>query len=682
MGTGATSHAVSDPLNREAAAPVQATPLQLIKDALEGANFSAATDPSQTTPTAKISVAKVLGRGLSWASRVGRALNSERIALHVSEQVLPLAIAWLGAKVAPLAIKVQATGAGLEDLTALLGGVAGFAVAELAINARRRYVDQVADKRIFRALHEDILHTGIALSPALLEQGAVQNKITKARENLWPLAQHVNSFFSGSASVVGLGITAAALIPVSPQLATVAGLIGVWRIIQAHRYGNERTITEDVLAEPRRQMWYSGWPLRDPEGLQGMKHLVRAGIAAKKNVHEMKQIDDAGLLLERRQTTRSLFSDAGVVATTTAATAYGLFSYISGDLKLDAALFVGAAAALFATKVKSFSDSVGQWVSTKGLVENVHALIELSATTAKRQRELPPAEIKHFTSAPGIKLEDVSVSVEAKKKDEPAGRTLSILQHISLDVKPGEFIGIVGGSGAGKTTLVKLLLGAIDASGGNVEIGSRPIQDIPLAELRANTGYLPQKFWNYMGRTIQANIAIGNPIWDEDASIENAVRDSGLAELMQRNHFGLDTVIGPEFTNGRNLSGGEGHLVALARSLAKQGKILVLDEPTNGLDPDIAQSVVEHVRELDGVTRLLVSHDMGLVRGCDRILVLAKQNAEDDNSPGQIEAFGTHDELMERSETYRRFFSGQASQFEPRPRSGLDSDGFAANNPA
>jgi ABC-type multidrug transport system fused ATPase/permease subunit len=649
-----------------AGVPVESAqaPVDLLRMALKQQNLPAI--PASTgvaLDQESRSVAATMRQSFTWAKSAGTAMLCTRLALDLTSQVLPLAMTWLGATAVPLAIQVQQTGKGLPTLFATMAGVLGLGLLQNLAGAGSRYLDVISNNRIFRRFHVEVLDAGTDLSPAMLDSPSVQDKITKVRENLGSLAGNVNSLLSASVQTIGLVVTAGSLAVVSPLLSGAVAMLGVLRVMYAYRFGNEQKVLEDILAEPRRQMWYSSWPLRDPEGILGIKDLLRAKELSKANVREMAEVDSASEFVHQRQVLRGLTVDTGVAMAAGVATTVGLLAYIFGSMTLKEALFLSAATSVFAAGVHNFTTNISTWVASKHFVDETMGLLALAAKSRGREAELPADQIKRYSSAPRIKIENVSVVAERTDKVSGLVQKAEILKKISLDIKPGEFIGIVGQSGAGKTTLIKLLLGALEAREGKVTIADKPISEIPLAEIRANSSYLPQSYWNYRGRSVYHNIVIGNPIWDRDADITAAVNNSGLAEIMRTNGFKLHTILGPEFTNGRNLSGGENQAVALARSLAKSGKLIVLDEPTSKLDPDIAERVVEHLRGLNDTTRVLVSHDMGLVRKCDRIVVIAKSDPGNEQSPGYIEACGTHKELLESSATYKRFFGKQAAKF-------------------
>lgn len=642
--------------------PTVSTPLEAVKSALS--DLSKRSASSESSPTQEIenpTVKDTIAQALKWAKRCGAGLNTARIALSIIESTIPIGIAYLSAKLVPSVVEIARTGSGLGELNLVLGLLAIAGVTQVTIGALRSRVEARCDARLFQNLHHDLLEAGIHLSPQQLEQPLIQNKITKVRENLGKLQENVKSLYGMvTQSVVLLG-TAAALIPVSPSVAGVLTLLGVWGGFQAYRHGLESSVAEDKLADPRRQMWYSGWVLRDPSGLQNIKMSLRAGAFASKNVDEMKALDDAQLYVSDRHNTRTSLNALGIATVGSIATAYGLYSHIAGEISLAAALFMGAATGLFAARVATFSDTLGTWISSGFFVAEACGLQALSKKSKPREKELSPNEIDRWKAAPSITLDNVTVSASMRDRATDKEETRPILKNIKIDIRSCEFIGIVGCTGAGKTTLTKLLLGVRESSAGYIKVDDKPLVQIPLAELRANTSYLPQQWWNYAGKTVEQNIRIGNPIWEEDADIAHAVRDSGLEEVMRINGFNLKAVVGQEFRNGRQLSGGEMQLVALASALAKQGQLLILDEPTSRLDPDTAESVVKHLKTLQTSTRVLVSHDMGLVRQCDRIIVMRKETGE--TSPGIIEAIGTHEELINNSETYKRFFFKQAERF-------------------
>lgn len=291
------------------------------------------------------------------------------------------------------------------------------------------------------------------------------------------------------------------------------------------------------------------------------------------------------------------------------------------------------------------------------------ALFATGRETSHRETDLAPEQTPRWLEAPRIELKNVSVVVPAYDREDPKRIVPRVLlENISLDIQPGQLVGIVGPPGAGKTTLSKLLLGALEPACGTVLINGESIESLPLGELRANTSFLPQLYWNYPGRTLAENIRLGVSVWGAAMSVEAVSEISGLAQLMKANGFSLNTVSGPDFKNGRLLSGGEHQLVALTRALMKQGRMIVLDEPTSRLDPATSERFLSHLRQLQGTTRVLISHDMGLVSRCDRIVVVNRAPGAE-NGPGGIEAVGTHEELLLRSPTYAEFYGVQAGRF-------------------
>ncbi|MFE7934658.1 ABC transporter ATP-binding protein [Streptomyces sp. NPDC057456] len=215
------------------------------------------------------------------------------------------------------------------------------------------------------------------------------------------------------------------------------------------------------------------------------------------------------------------------------------------------------------------------------------------------------------------------------------------LRDVTFTAGPGELVLVTGASGAGKSTLSKLLTRFYDPDAGVVCLDGVPLTDIPLEFVRENTALLPQQTLVLNG-TIRENIACGRP-GATDREIEQAARSAAAHEFVAALPDGYDTHIAP---GTAALSGGQLQRVAIARAMLRAAPVLVLDEPTAGLDSVAARQIVQPLRRLmSGRTTLMITHDLSFAPDADRILVVDE---------GRLLDAGTHDELMARCEAYTR----------------------------
>lgn len=282
-----------------------------------------------------------------------------------------------------------------------------------------------------------------------------------------------------------------------------------------------------------------------------------------------------------------------------------------------------------------------------GMVSNILNMLVRATASAHRVQEvleeapaLTEAEEAYAGEWRGdIALENVSFAYSG-------GTERDALHGVSFTAAAGETVGIIGPTGAGKSTLIHLVPRFYDVTGGAVKVGGRDVREMDTACLRAGIGLVPQKALLFSG-TIGENLRWGDP-HAGDAEVERAARAACAHDFVASFPEGYATVLGQ---GGVNLSGGQKQRLSLARALLKKPKILILDDCTSALDATTEAAVLRGVAEYSrGMTVLLISQRISTVMRADRILCL-----ED----GRVAGWGTHGELMETCSTYREIYASQ-----------------------
>jgi ATP-binding cassette subfamily B protein len=222
------------------------------------------------------------------------------------------------------------------------------------------------------------------------------------------------------------------------------------------------------------------------------------------------------------------------------------------------------------------------------------------------------------------------------------------VSDFSLAVEPGETIALVGASGAGKSTVLNLVIGFLRPTSGRLLLDGIDMNTLDLRTYRRFVSVVPQESILFDG-TIRENVAYGMDDADEEA-VRAALRDANALEFVERLPQGLDTLVGE---HGARLSGGQRQRLAIARALIRDPKVLILDEATSALDTR-SEALVQQAlaRLLSGRTTFVVAHRLSTVRGADRIVVMGE---------GRVLETGTHEELLRRQGAYTALHSGQVA---------------------
>ena len=322
-------------------------------------------------------------------------------------------------------------------------------------------------------------------------------------------------------------------------------------------------------------------------------------------------------------------------------TALAVVLWARGDLTLGALTI--AAGLVF--RIATMSGWI-MWTSV-GVFDNVGAVQEGMETIARPQELIDVPDATELKVPRGeIRFENVTFHY---------GRKSGIIENLSLTIAAGEKVGLVGRSGAGKSTIANLLLRFYDVEGGRIVIDGQDIATVSQDSLRKQIGLITQDT-SLMHRSIRDNILYGRPEAGDEA-MEDAARqahaEAFIPSLMDHyGRAGFDAHVGER---GAKLSGGQRQRVAIARVLLKDAPVLVLDEATSALDSEVEAAIQESLyRLMEGKTVIAIAHRLSTIAAMDRLVVLDK---------GQIVETGRHDELLRHGGLYASLWSRQSGGF-------------------
>ena len=326
--------------------------------------------------------------------------------------------------------------------------------------------------------------------------------------------------------------------------------------------------------------------------------------------------------------------------------------YVIGALLISRAGDVATKAQLFSDTMVFFSYAM-MVISSFMMLIMIFMILPRAQVCAKRIQEVLDTNSSILdgagvtpTEKGTIKFNDVSFGYQDAK--EP------VLRSISFDVKQGESVAIIGSTGSGKSTLVKLIPRLYDVTSGEVFVDGENVKDYKLSELYDRIGYISQKAMLFSG-TIESNIAMGNISGKkvDTKDVENAIKQSQSSAFVENLN---GTYKAEVYQQGSNFSGGQKQRISIARALARKPEILIFDDSFSALDYQTDKNLRQTLKkEFADTTTIIIAQRVGTIKNCDKILVL-------DN--GQIVASGTHKELLNNSPLYKEIALSQLSKEE------------------
>ena len=438
-------------------------------------------------------------------------------------------------------------------------------------------------------------------------------------------------------AIAGLLLSFYWIIAVVLLLAVVAGAAVRFSFTgKMYRWQREQT-------EAERQAGYLNWMLTDSSHAKEIR-LFNLGPLFMNRFRDLRwKLRKARMIFARRR------SVADFLAQTLATVAiYGSYAFVAyqaiggkitvGDMVMYYQAFQrvqGSLQAILGNLAGLYEDNL--------FITNLYEFLDLKRTVIEPVHPRPVPQPMQS----GIVLEHVSFQYP--------GGTRKALEDISLSIRPGEVVAMVGENGSGKTTLMKLLCRLYDPTQGSITLDGVDLRQFETKALRKEIAIIFQDYAHYH-LTARENIWLGNTTRPPgDDRIMTAARQSGADEVIHSLPHGYDTILGKRFEDGEELSMGEWQKVALARAFMRDAQMIVLDEPTSSMDAKAEFEVFQSFRQLvSGKTAILISHRFSTVRMADRIFVMKQ---------GRIIESGTHDELVHLEGTYARLFEMQARHY-------------------